>query len=174
MQQLNVRDNIREGFINIYGICVYPVTFARSITPGLRFRPTRPMARPFRSHPHAFHRSPSPQNAHAFRMTGDDFAYTNNNQRLRVTEPSLTVRRINRANITQAEHTGKGHDSNAETHSPSRAVPTHAASDRRTFPAGQAATTDLRLRCVEHYDVAAVCGARQPVAQVYKGEELRW
>ncbi|KAH9005523.1 hypothetical protein EDB86DRAFT_3071290 [Lactarius hatsudake] len=106
------------------------------LAPELRSRPARHMARPSHFHPQAFHPSPSPQNVHTFRMTGDDFAYTSNRQRLRVTEPSLTVRRINRADITRAEYTGKGHDSNAEAHPPSHAVATHAASDRRTLPTG--------------------------------------
>ncbi|KAI9430598.1 hypothetical protein H4582DRAFT_2086557 [Lactarius indigo] len=39
-------------------------------------------------------------------------------------------------------------------------VATHAATDRRTFPTGQAATTEHDLRCAENYYVTAVRGAQ--------------
>ena len=89
-------------------------------------------------------------------------------QRLHVARPSTALRCIIRADADCSQE----HGPNATAQSPTHAVNPHVEPGSRALPLGQAVRREAYRPYARQYDIAAVCGARYSVAQVWKGGEL--
>ncbi|KAH8977365.1 hypothetical protein EDB86DRAFT_3109663 [Lactarius hatsudake] len=112
---------IREGFINLSGICVYPMSPLHGSSTSSRTSLSTSAA-------HGAAISLSPTRFPPLSISAERTRVPHDWRRLRLHERQPATPRDRVVNLR--------HDSNAETHPPSHAVATHAASDRRTLPTG--------------------------------------
>jgi len=89
-------------------------------------------------------------------------------QRLHVARPSTPLRCIVRADADRSQE----HGPNAMAQSPTHAVNARVEPGSRALPLGQAVVREAYRPFAWQYDIAAVCGMRYLVAQVWKGGEL--